>query len=498
MKTCDENKISKIELLKKDFLRGLGSSSDKALIDDLDSAFLGDNYQSNVVNIFKRFHQEKFQDTDQNSTNFLDLFKDWAGNNLDQEFKNRYSIAVANSCGLVVACLLNFFATPIAGIACGTSVVGLSSIAESTAKRNISNIGHLSTHFANKLDGATMKMIEDFTGFFGESSICDEKVEKDRSAPLRILSYFSSATLSIAEKISTRFSLLAESTSFVVSSVIGSFIPVLPLVSFKLAKISANIRQKRLEKVVEKFQNTVDKMIEMVKDRPDERDSIDKMKEIFQNFSQNLKSSDSHGKKAKTPKHNKDKISNPSKIISLGSWGLSKVRQAFKNSVKSCFKKNNIDEDLTIVSSEFAPSSEIYESLKPIQASPMPTNYEPLNLVDPAHRETDRILRLQNAYKEKFRSPTKFEQSPKSTQLNDDKFYEALNSYYTINYSSSYFPFSNSLNSALKLIYPDGQHPHEIDKPSAKIRFKSFQDMNQLMTNRQNNFTPNMGNIFYG
>ena len=54
-----ENSLNvEIGSLKQDFLRGLGAKSDDELIANLDKSFLGDAYQGNVINIFKRFYQE--------------------------------------------------------------------------------------------------------------------------------------------------------------------------------------------------------------------------------------------------------------------------------------------------------------------------------------------------------------------------------------------------------------------------------------------------------
>lgn len=102
---------------------------------NLEQAFLGDGFQENVVNIFKRFYQESLQENPQSS--FLDALKEWNKEKLEQNFDERFAISVGNSAGLLGAFLLNFFLTPIAGIACAVGVTSASSIAESQAKRNI-------------------------------------------------------------------------------------------------------------------------------------------------------------------------------------------------------------------------------------------------------------------------------------------------------------------------------------------------------------------------
>jgi len=59
-----ENSLNvEIRSLKQDFLSGLGAKSDDELIANLEKSFLGDSYQANVINIFKRFYQEKIEDS---------------------------------------------------------------------------------------------------------------------------------------------------------------------------------------------------------------------------------------------------------------------------------------------------------------------------------------------------------------------------------------------------------------------------------------------------
>ncbi len=124
-----ENSLSvEINSLKQDFLRGLGAKSDDELIANLEESFLGDAYQANVVNIFKRFYQEKISNHKNPKIDFLKSLQNWNQENLAKEFDTRFNVAIFNVAGLSGALLLNFFASPIAGIACAIGVIGASSI----------------------------------------------------------------------------------------------------------------------------------------------------------------------------------------------------------------------------------------------------------------------------------------------------------------------------------------------------------------------------------
>ena len=459
--------------LKQDFLRGLGAKSDDELIANLDKSFLGDAYQANVVNIFKRFYQEKISNHKNPQIDFLQSLQKWNQENLDKEFDARFNVAICNVAGLSGALLLNFFASPIAGIACAIGVVGTSSVAESQAKRNIANLGHLSSHFANKLESATKKMQEDFMEKFGFELDFDEKKKKDNSGIYRMLSYFSGASLSATEKGVTRFSSLAETTNFIVNSVIGSIIPIVPLISYVLSKKSANLRQDRFSKVVENLHLTVDKICQKVEEKSDKSaESVQKLKEIFSNFATNLKASDSHGRVVATKK-NKDKKTNPSKLISLGPWVLSKIRKTIIGVFKNCFSQNKFDDDLSAQIS-ICPSQEIYLSHQ--------EKIEDSRLVEVEKFEEKTLSQLRFANDVAlFPSFPIHAKSKSPIELDLESFNSILNSYKKLNSPESpptLTPQNQSFEIPFKPIepiYAEGQSPWELDKPSTIVSYaKSF------------------------
>ncbi len=354
-----------------------------------------------MVNIFKRFYQESLQENPQSS--FLDALKEWNKEKLEQNFDERFAISVGNSAGLLGAFLLNFFLTPIAGIACAVGVTSASSIAESQAKRNIGNIGHLSSHFANKLQSALKELKKDFEEEFGSATKFSNHQTKDKSGIYRIMSYFSGALLSTTEKSFSRFSSLSESVNFAITAVVGSIVPILPLLNYKLAKKSANLRQERLENVIEELTNTVEEMCEEVsKESVKAGGGEEKLKKIFKKFAQNLKSTDSYGRIVSAEKPNKDKITNPSKIITFGSWSLSKIRKPIKKFAgyaRSYFGEKNTQnisaDDLTILPQEFLAPTQVYRSYEektveefPIEEFPKTASPENSPIY---HREIERI-----------------------------------------------------------------------------------------------------------
>jgi len=426
-----------LQNLKQDFLRGLGVSSDEELIANLDQAFLGDNYQQNTTNLFKRFYQEKLQNNP--NQNFLQSLQEWSKEKLDENFDSRFAIAIGNSSGLVGAFLLNFFLTPIAGIACAVGVSGVSAIAESQAKRNIANIGHLSSHFTNKLQSAIQELRTNFQKEFGEDTKFSEHKSKDKSGIFRILSYFSSTTVSGTEKTLTRFSPIADSISFALSAVVGSILPILPMLNYGLAKKSANLRQDRFEKVVSALHDTIDKIFVEVENNP----NIDKEKlqNLLKKFAENLRSTDSHGKILSTSKTNKDKVCNPSKIISSSSWFLSKIRRPIKNIFGTKAQKKSADEDLTILDENFSASSHQYDSFKEKPITPIAeikTSQDEVRTL--SHPELDLVLKS-------YQSPDNFRSSSKT-----------------------------QLKYSLKPIYKEGESPEEMEE----IRYKKWLIEEQL------------------
>lgn len=436
--------------LKQDFLRGLGAKSDDELIANLDKSFLGDAYQANVVNIFKRFYQEKIFDHQNPKIDFLQSLQKWNQENLAKEFDTRFNVAICNVAGLSGALLLNFFASPIAGIACAIGVVGVSSVAEAQAKRNIANLGHLSSHFANKLESATKKMQEDFKEKFGFELVFDEAKKKDNSGIYRMLSYFSGASLSATEKGFSRFSSFAEATNFIVNSVIGSIIPIVPLISYGLSKKSADLRQDRFSKIVENLHLTVDKICQKIEEKSDKSaESVEKLQEIFSNFATNLKASDSSGR-AVASKVNKDKKTNASKLISLGPWVLSKIRKAIIGVFKNCFSQNKFDEDLSAQISIF-PSQEIYLS----------------------HQEKIEDLKLVEVFKSEEVTSELLSATP---LLTDDVAVKSSTELSV--FTSQISLFSNDKRLAFLPIYPEGKSPTESDLESFNSTLNSYKKLN--------------------
>ncbi|MFZ9180666.1 MAG: hypothetical protein ACO201_02210 [Rickettsiales bacterium] len=217
------------------------------------------------------------------------------------------------------------------------------------------------------------------------------------------MSYFSGALLSTTEKSFSRFSSLSESVNFAITAVVGSIVPILPLLNYKLAKKSANLRQERLENVIEELTNTVEEMCEEVsKESVKAGGGEEKLKKIFKKFAQNLKSTDSYGRIVSAEKPNKDKITNPSKIITFGSWSLSKIRKPIKKFAgyaRSYFGEKNTQnisaDDLTILPQEFLAPTQVYRSYEektveefPIEEFPKTASPENSPIY---HREIERI-----------------------------------------------------------------------------------------------------------
>ena len=232
-------------------------------------------------------------------------------------------------------------------------------------------------------------------------------------------------------------------------------------------------RQDRFSKVVENLHLTVDKICQKVEEKSDKSaESVQKLQEIFSNFATNLKASDSHGRVVATKK-NKDKKTNPSKLISLGPWVLSKIRKTIIGVFKNCFSQNKFDDDLSVQIS-ICPSQEIYLSHQ--------EKIEDSRLVEVEKFEEKTLSQLRFANDVAlFPSFPIHAKSKSPIELDLESFNSILNSYKKLNSPESpptLTPQNQSFEIPFKPIepiYAEGQSPWELDKPSTIVSYaKSF------------------------
>ncbi len=197
-------------------------------------------------------------------------------------------------------------------------------------------------------------------------------------------------------------------------------------------------------------------------------------------------------------KKNKDKKTNPSKLISLGPWVLSKIRKAIVGVFKNCFSQNKFDEDLSAQISIY-PSQEIYlshqekiEDLKLVgvfkseEMTSKPLSTTPLLTEDVAVKSsteldvfTSQIPLFSNNKRLAFLPIYPEGKSP--IELDLKSFYSTLNSYKKLNSYESHptlTPQNHNSEILFKPIMPKyekGQSPWELDKPSTTVnRAESF------------------------
>ncbi len=142
--TVDINKIFKEN--KSKILKTLGSSNYQELLEQtLKEGFKGDKFRENEEKIFKNFFVEN-QNSNNSLTNFLISFNKWSKNKIDQNLNVRFRVMILNVLLLFGAFGISFI-NPIGGMTFGIISSIACTITEGVAKRNISNIGHLQTHF---------------------------------------------------------------------------------------------------------------------------------------------------------------------------------------------------------------------------------------------------------------------------------------------------------------------------------------------------------------
>lgn len=262
----NENAISTEQIFKNyksKISTTLGAENYQTLIENtLKKGFEGDKFRNNIENIFKNFFVDKNL-RNNSSEDFIKSFCDWSKDKIDQSLKVRRNVMFLNVFLLFVAFGISFV-NPIAGISFGViSSIGCS-IMEGVAKRNIANIGHLQTHFGNKIEKATHNLIENVNKIdeFNQSSkdrlnqYNKPDNQKNESGFYRGLSYFSGFIISSTFNITNRIISIADATSPVIFGLIGSIIPLLPLLVYLLSSKSANARCKSISNRSEYFCQT--------------------------------------------------------------------------------------------------------------------------------------------------------------------------------------------------------------------------------------------------
>jgi hypothetical protein len=327
--------------LKSNFLMNLGAEDNRDLFENiLKKSFRGDSFERNNENIFKNFYQKN------NGINqdFLQEFSLFAQNKIDTCVNTRKKIAIANSVGLAGAFLMNFFLTPLAGIPMAIGVTLVSSVAEGVAKRNMANIGHLERHFGDKIEQATNDFIENSNKLLTPEAqekirLLKYKDKNSQSAILRGFNYISGALVSGVEKITNRFITVAENVALILTPVIGSIIPILPIINYKIAEISTRMRHNTAK---EKF-DYLRKVVEIVFDEQNLNSSMhnktEDLKKSIKAFAFHIATSDVHGRvvgeKKFHPKptkdYAKDTVKNPSKWITFSSFASAKINKFSAN-----------------------------------------------------------------------------------------------------------------------------------------------------------------------
>ena len=340
LETVVVNNIFKENKLK--ILKGLGSSNPNELLEvTLKEGFKGDKFRENDEKIFKNFFVEN-QNSNNSQDNFLKSFDQWSKNKIDQSLKVRFRVMILNVLLLFGAFGISFV-NPIGGMTFGIISSIACAITEGVAKRNISNIGHLQTHFGNKIEEATKDLIKNVShddDFKVEAKTTLNELQKPinfkyTSATSRGLSYFSGFAISSIFNITNRITPISEIASPIIFGAIGSIIPLLPLLVYFFSSKSANKRCQTLSNRSEYFNQINDIIFRRdnwnVQDTQNPQDINSKLNGLTDKFNSHIRDSDCDGRLTDNPKFKKNPESdyqyNPTKAVILPQYLSAKIHR---------------------------------------------------------------------------------------------------------------------------------------------------------------------------
>jgi len=329
---------TKLEMQKANFLKGLGAKSSEDLYKRvLKKSFEGDPFEANIEATFCNYYLQEGKDCEE----FYDSFLLWGEKKLDKAFKFRWRVAAANMFGLFGALGISF-ANPIAGVATGVAVSGAAAVAEGVAKRNVASFGHLQGHLSHKIHACTIRMIEKCKALDCLAPEAKQKLQKlvhpesksKKSALARMASYFSGPLASGVNNLVSRFA----GVSALASGVVGTFIPFLPLATYRLSRIASNMRHKSaISEGV--FLNDVAEIIFDENSWTDKVRAGGEIEKLTTEFASELERSDNHGripserKYHKAPAKSKDKNTNIKKGITFPAWLSAKFHKFIKRKI---------------------------------------------------------------------------------------------------------------------------------------------------------------------
>ena len=341
--TVDVNNIFKENKIK--ILKGLGSLNSKELLEViLKEGFNGDKFRENDEKIFKNFFVEN-QNSNNSQDNFLKSFDQWTKNKIDQSLKVRFQVMILNVLLLFGAFGISFV-NPIGGMTFGIISSIACAITEGVAKRNISNIGHLQTHFGNKIEEATKDLIKNVSqddDFKGEAKTTLNELQKPKnfkytSATSRGLSYFSGFAISSIFNITNRITPISEIASPIIFGAIGSIIPLLPLLVYFFSSKSANQRCQALSNRSDYFNQINDIVflrdnwnVQDPQNTQNPQDINSKLNGLTDKFNIHIRESDCDGRLPQNKKFKKNPESdyqyNPTKAVILPQYLSAKIHR---------------------------------------------------------------------------------------------------------------------------------------------------------------------------
>lgn len=320
---------------KEKVLKFLGGENPIESYKILEGHLTNDSFKKNSEAIFQRIslEQKNLLEHSNSNNSFIASCNKFAEENINSNFKKRAVKSLIAVPFYVGAALVTFFASPVAGIAISAGVTLLSAEAESREKRNVTAIGHCLEHIAE----VGLKAVTDLYEDGKNNNNCLSSLTRDSKKKIeeilgindphnfgaKILRYASYVSGYVVSGVRSIVNLAVQTpVAAVATTVLGAFIPVMPLINTGVSYAAAKVRQKSFEKMGNKFEQVVEIMF-----NPSNYNPGDISSKNFEVLRENIKET------IKTP-HCEDKgtfisgdrKTNVKKLVSLPNWVANKFR----------------------------------------------------------------------------------------------------------------------------------------------------------------------------
>lgn len=314
--------INAAKVNKDKVLKFLGADDFVGQKEIISGHLTNDSYKENSSSIFQRVALKQ-DSMEASNASFFRACKEFAREKFSDNFKRRMGKSLIASLFYGGALAVTLLASPLAGIIASSVITVFSAALEAREKRNFASIGHSFEHISqaalksvkeiyerNKenINDNTKARIEEILGLGNPSDFASKVV--------RYASYVSGFALSAVRFVLREAGLV---TSFVSNTVLGAFIPVMPIINTAVSYGAVKLRENSFEKQVLKFETVVGEIFNPTNYKDDFKPDFEAIKNQFQ---ESLKKPHCEFKNEIISGDNKTNIR---KLVALPNWLLNKV-----------------------------------------------------------------------------------------------------------------------------------------------------------------------------